>query len=529
MYALSNQNSDKNLINYDFLLDKCIELIAQNRFDEIMAEINDEEDENNRKKKIIEYFEHIEPTIADSLEQNTADINKIGMNLSNNWKHNILNFLKDLKSQTIPIIELPSNEINRAIAVFTSINEGGQKLSTFDLIVAKAAKGGDQESLSSRIGKQINENHIIPSDFNNTVPVDWSANFLKIYIDNTLNQAFKDIYLNMLSIFSHTDYGNTCDEKGNITIKSDLIKSKKHLSLTPAQISENTTISVESLIRAFCFLQVKCGIVNISDISYKLMVLPIAYALRDDKIWNDPKLVNKIEYWYWSSLFSGRYREGQNERSIKDLSLLHNWIKNKIENPFKDREEGVFKEGRYSDFETLSLQNEDLQKAVSNALLQYILSQQPKDLLPSNVDQLTLKAWDVAQEKNVTLNKQNESAIEKLEFQIKLHDHHIFPLATASNLSDSSSKLRNDKSNKLNSPLNRTYITATANNLISNKSPNDYLTELSKITTINHFIPSIDEYYKSFDNKEEYYLNILKKRFEKIQEKLIDELDKLKK
>lgn len=38
------------------------------------------------------------------------------------------------------------------------------------------------------------------------------------------------------------------------------------------------------------------------------MILFIVYVLRNDEFWNDNKVINKIEYWYWSLLFVGFYR-----------------------------------------------------------------------------------------------------------------------------------------------------------------------------------------------------------------------------
>ena len=49
------------------------------------------------------------------------------------------------------------------------------------------------------------------------------------------------------------------------------------------------------------------------------MVEPIAFSLKDDKIWKNEKL-NQIEYWYWSSIFSGN-TDGSNRR-LKILTVI---------------------------------------------------------------------------------------------------------------------------------------------------------------------------------------------------------------
>lgn len=79
------------------------------------------------------------------------------------------------------------------------------------------------------------------------------------------------------------------------------------------QINDNAEKTVRSLIRACAFLQLRCGSINITDLPYELMILPIAYCLIDDNNWSNKRVMDKVKYWYWSCLFGGAYRERQNE------------------------------------------------------------------------------------------------------------------------------------------------------------------------------------------------------------------------
>src|SRR5690606_37463473 len=126
----------------------------------------------------------------------------------------------------------------------------------------------------------------------------------------------------------------------------------KQLAITPDQVKENTEITIKSLIRACAFLQYRVGKLDINDLNYKLMLLPLAYILRSDDIWNSKASIGKLEYWYWSSLFGGSYREKQNQRCIEDIAALHEWLKFdnentketvERENPFINRHSKILK------------------------------------------------------------------------------------------------------------------------------------------------------------------------------------------
>jgi hypothetical protein len=136
----------------------------------------------------------------------------------------------------------------------------------------------------------------------------WNSELMGTFKDNKLANPIRDQYLNLLSIFSHTDY----DLFENW--KVDLIKKEKQLEVSPEKINDNTDVTMISLVRACAFLQFRCGKVNINELNYKLMLLPIAYVLRKDGNWNSKSSLAKIEYWYWASLFGGAYREKQNQR-----------------------------------------------------------------------------------------------------------------------------------------------------------------------------------------------------------------------
>jgi len=347
-----------------------LEKIAENRVDELKAEVED------GKRNIIELLQCVEDEIEYIVQNNQVDkILNAWSRLSARWSESILSYLNNLLDQEIPIIELPSDEISRAVSIFENINKGGTPLDTYDLIVAKAARNRNLESLTKRISKMLNNSITIPDSLWNgnygIKPTEWYPKNMDTVDDNDISKFFKNQYLNLLSIYSYFDYGNIQN------LKTEYIKRCKILDIEHDKINNNTEPVVKALIRACAFLQFRCGVINVKSIPYDLMVLPIAYVLLNDNYWNDKDIINKIEYWYWSALFGGAYREGQNEQCIKDIKELYLWITGN-DNPFKNWFNHILNDPGYSDEKVLLMddENHDIPSSIHTGILQYILSQQ---------------------------------------------------------------------------------------------------------------------------------------------------------
>ncbi|KGN00090.1 hypothetical protein Z969_10155 [Clostridium novyi A str. 4570] len=449
-------------------------------------------------------------------------IDEAWQELANDWVSDVKEFFENIENIEIPIIQLSKEEMSRAIYTFEYVNKGGTALSTYDLIVAKAAHDEKMKSLTDRIKNIIDQDIVLPDslvdNLKNICTKDWNARRMDVLKDNELCNFIKNQYLNLLSIFSYLNYESDVEN-----IRIEHIKKDKHLNLDSKQINENTEITIRSLIRAFAFLQYRCGIVKIDDLSYELMILPIAYILRNDSFWNDKKVISKIEYWYWTSLFGGAYRERPNEQCIEDIKKLYNWIVYD-NNSFIEREKRVLNVEGYSDYNTLIFNTEEkkIPKAIYKGILQYVLSKQPKDFIN---DDIYLNAWEIAYGKEYYFNIKGKS------MKILIQDHHICPLSNATKIGESSKKLRNKKGHILNTPLNRTYISSIANGLISDKKPEEYFKYVSQMAKYGHCIPSpIEEKYKVMENEDEnkYYERIAKQRYDEIKRDLELELEKLR-
>lgn len=485
--------------------------LARKRIDEIEAEIK------NGDYTYFQILGHIDPEIQEKAENGGQDeLTDAWSILSAEWSTNVTNALSGFLKLEIPVIRLPKDEIGRAVSVFSSVNEGGMKLDVYDLIVARAAQQSDEKSLTERILDELDDNLEVPLALkNNLIGFDvdfWNSITFELLEKQRPSKTFKNHFLNALSIFIYKSKGEQ--------IGADHMKMNKILSLKSTDINSNLKKVIKGLKRTYLFLHTKCGLVKLADLSYDLMALPIFNILINDDKWNCQETIKKIEYWYWLSLFSGRFRELQNTRSIEDLNMLELWI-NGDNNPFFAREDYVLNDFGYSDYEKLSGKLEaPAPGAMKSAILQFILSFQPTDFLRSE----KINTWDLSSKKDLRTDQERAQGDSPVYCEVEIH--HILPLAGSLSHSESSSVLREDKKHILNSPLNYTSILSHTNKRIGSKNFAEYKTSILDTAKGNHYLPDfIDRGNFSTDN--EYYEEFLKLRHEKIMVAIKDELSRL--
>lgn len=513
--------------------------MARQRADELRDEVGDDED------KIVELLQSTDVSPREALQRGDEDAINLAWNTkATDWAGNVADFLESLLDVKIPHTRLPEDEIDRGIAIFEQMNTGGTELDTYDLIVARAARHEDyrgEQSLSKRIAGQLGSNIELPDSLtdgahtDDEIPEDWSPAGMDIIEDNSPSSRIRDEYLSFLTILSDLEYGELEELTGDHT------RSKKIMDLSTEDINEWSSESVTSLKRALCFLQFRCGIVSIKDVPYRRMILPIGYLFNDDSKWNNTEAHNKAEYWYWTSILGGAYKYEKNRVSINDIEKLYGWVTEDIDNPFRDREDSFFESGdadeiseskNFSDLETLVGYYDDetesyvtAPRPVVDTLMHYVLSRCPKDFLPEDKNEVRLCPWRVA-------SGHKEIISDNEEEKINLHDHHIYPLSGATSLGDSSKDIRKmssskDQYHKLNSVLNRTYISDIANRMISDTKPEEYMQEIPQVSVVQHLVPTpFDDAYESLE--EEDYESILMDRYQKITDKLLEEIDGLK-
>ncbi|MBO8159629.1 DUF262 domain-containing protein [Thermosyntropha sp.] len=495
--------------------------IASRRVKELQAEVKD------GKKDIVEILKIVDPKIKEYVTNNENEkIEKAWLRLQTRWVEAVKNYLRSLLRQEIFVIIL--NDLQKAVSIFENINKGGTPLSVYDLVVAKAAKNNGlaasrvktadddfeededilKSSLTNRIINYLKEDFELSEAVREGISIagyedycKWNAAKMMNVVseDNTLSKVIQNQYLNLLSITVN------CGEDIS-RVKVEYIKKASILRLSGEQINKNTEYIIKSLARALAFLHFRCGIFNINEMPYELMFIPIAFYLGNDSNWEDIKVIRRLEYWYWVSLFGGAYRENQNFRVIEDLKnlnqFLHIFSIDADDSYLKSTYEKVLNYQGYSSREVLMRREEKtpVPGAVEKAILQYILSKEPHDWNKGGT--VRLGPWMAVSE--------------------DLHMHHIIPLGSVTKIGESADKLRKDKSHILNSPLNKTYITKSANNRIKNKSIDDYYKEFEEVKFYEHFVPPI----KGYNDKKSmnFYKAFLEERFNLLQNELKSEL-----
>ena len=483
---------------------RTLQVLAQRRSNELKARLLDE-----RPPELIESISNVRPDLDGQSSDEAAVAQALGA-VEQRWVQQVGAFLSRLTTTAIPIVSLPSEEVDRAVAIFEVMNQGGTPLTTFDLVVARMARLNPDRSLAQQLLEHVRGFSVEISDHfwatnAGPRPERWSASDeLGIAVDkDSLTSTFKNSFLNVLSILVHA-------ENGLDQLETDHIRKSAILSLSASEIDENWKDAAEAVLRSWAFLQLRCGIRVESDLRNKLLILPLAYAFRSPDSLQNRRAVDRAEYWYWCSTLSGTYTERQNDNAIEDLSKLTGWLSEDGANPFTTRHSRALRAEGYSDDKTLLREHDDAGVAsdVGIYLLSYVLSRSPVDLLG---DDIVLQAWRAEQE---------------------LEDHHIIPLSTATTLEQSARELRGKKQrpHPLNSPLNRTFITRKSNRKIAGMQVDKYLESVAAQPQLNHCLPDQEGFFRmeTDESEDDYYRRFLRRRLELVRTKLDEELLQLR-
>lgn len=351
-------------------------------------------------------------------------------------------------------IEMPEGSRARAIDIYENMNMGGLALSTLDLVAARVAKVS-QESLYDRIIKNLTSNKkynnsAIPDDVKTYLPMDYNASLsIKAVENNKSTKGCTDLFLELLGLYiNNRNYEVS-------KVKAIYSKSTEILRLSENDINIYCEKVCLALDRAFCFLQVRCGVQSLTDINYKIMVRVIAYIFTNDKWYKSEVVHKKLEAWYWSAIFSGEYDKDQSDRYENNLRSLLDSLQAK--KPMYDwiihMKENVLSTPYFSDCDFLLMEKKNEGRLPKDHLgkyfCQFYLSRPYSDLI-------------------------TDTRVVSVFADRKLEKHHIIPLGSVSSIGESTEKLRSDKTHIANSPLNFVFITDSTNLEISAKSLKEY-------------------------------------------------------
>jgi hypothetical protein len=435
------------------------------------------------------WLKHILRMIAISEHEETKDNIKI-----EEWIDSVIGFLveRTLKTKIHEIVLGNEGGMQIGISIFEQVNRGGVKLDVYDLIVARMAF--HRKNLTNEIGKTFEKRHAIISAIDNDTRKGLKIKDFGVWDnkDKMPSTQFKKAFKNCLNICVLKNNGNLA----NLSDKH--IKEKELLNLSKDDIYDNWKETVNIIFSVSQFLHFLCGVAKIKEIPYELLIVPlfVFFAKHDNQ--PSKKDIDKMEFWYWASIFSGHYREKQSTRVIRDSKKIING------DGFENMLSKVFKEDGYSDKDSLTRKKENgRQPQLDKTLIQYVISKNPYDFSKDNNE-----------------NKRTKISAYKIangEFNSQIH--HIIPL----NEIGDSKKLRKDLEHPVNSALNKVAISAKAN--LSILRIDDYKKSANHLNLQCNFIPKPND--KKY-NQEKYNLaDFLSDRFDLLEQDIKDHLERL--
>lgn len=262
----------------------------------------------------------------DSLEQTYA--HKIRTTIKDDWTLSVLNFINQLRSREIHFLELENSEFDRAINIFSTLNEGGTPLGLFDLVVARTALINDKNEKKDTIEDVFKREISIP------IAIKKEDNEISKFIPSSMKFISKDLVEKAVAEQLFTTNIIGCNTKYEFDANFELLLQLKKGKYNPKDIlnrkykSEDVrnyfNISVKGFLRTMTFLHYYIGIDQFKNVQYTKMILPITLCLMQNKVWNSPYLLKKIEGWYWYTIFSGGYKPGHDlgHRCFTDIFNL---------------------------------------------------------------------------------------------------------------------------------------------------------------------------------------------------------------
>ncbi len=386
--------------------------------------------------------------------------------LKQNWIDSVKSYFKDcLNELALNKIEVQNSNKARAIDIYSNLNMQGVALDVFDLIMAKVGKLTTKnfyEMMIEYIGKPIEyDQDLLSSNVQNWIKISGKqynnpAEIAKIISDkDVIEQTYINVFLNVLALIIAKKNRKSSEE-----FNPDVIKKEKILNLKEEDIFYNAEKCCLGMNRALFFFQTRCGIRKLGDINYKAQIAVIAYFFSDDKYFNDKRVHDFFEYWYWISIFARMYPSNQNVSILNELPRFENFFSGIIVSGspvaleyLHNHQKDVLNEKFYSNEETLTMckvnETDKIPPAVmTNYICQFYLSQGYRDFLTD----------------------ENLNFLYSDGFEI----HHLLPLGGNKKIGETTKSIRKDKKSPYNSPLNMVYITKKSNGLISDMDFSKY-------------------------------------------------------
>jgi hypothetical protein len=199
-------------------------------------------------------------------------------------------FVAKVNKYLFPVVSLKSNtSIASLCTIFETLNKGGQKLTTFEILVARFWKDGI--NLRTLWDKAV-EDYPVLEDYD--------------------VQPYQ-----IVQCISMITYPNaSCKREDVLTLKAN-------------DINDKWDLAVESMIYGLEILNQDCKILNDKWLPTAAMLGPLAAVLAiGESFPKTTKGVRKSQVvkWLWCSIFSQRYEAAANTRGEKDVNDMRQWF-----------------------------------------------------------------------------------------------------------------------------------------------------------------------------------------------------------
>ena len=470
LYLLSGDQKNQSLLR------KIIERISENVQVDIMQEYDclDKHKKEIFEKKVLTEYTWITCEKDENVGARDFFRNALAQQ-GREWVSGLNEYLHScLDSIQLNQLIVDNHRRDRAINIYENLNKGGITLGTFELIMAKYA-GVSQENYYDVVLRNMRKKRKYAREvFSDTIRRNTD---ICAYIDSdgyvatvelgclkdnneSIAPAYIEAYLNVMSLYSHVHDFNTNN------IKLDLIKKNKIMDVPAVDLNNYCEEIVEAMDLALFFLQMRCGVRDIKEINYKLMLVVISYILLNKRYRNRSEIYDYLEAWYWCSIFSGYFNSDQNINTITSIVKLIDSIENSNTRWIKNTlEPNIFCRNYFS--------NKDFLLYKINEGLSY-----PKEFLRDVFCQFLLAGtYRGIIDKNIIMNPFIRKKLEK---------HHVIPLgsivAPSQRLRKGEESKRGDNTYFLNSPINFVYITENENIAISDSSLADYTRDINDLS-----------------------------------------------
>lgn len=411
------------------------------------------------------------------------------------WTSAVLKYFNGcLQGIGLEEIKVENSDKARAIDIYNNLNQGGVKLGILDLIIATVGTVENKnfyEQILDALGADFKFAEAVLSsgmqalvqNLGRYKPFDLAGIMTQ---KGEMKKMFTSVFLDVLALLVNKRNGKTFSARA---VKGDaassyftalVTKEAEVLKLSAQDVISNYKLACEAIERALFFFQTRCGIREFDAINYKAQITVVAYFFSDDANFNNKKIHDLFEYWYWISVFAWMYPSNQKIEILSSIEEFESFIKSNASidsfRYLKNYRNDVLTRKFYSDKETLTMAK------VSET------DKYPPKVMTGYICQYYLSRGCGYKSFFIDKGKKQKDDI-NVFYDGKLEVHHLMPLGSDPNkkIGQTTKILRGKADNVFNSPLNMLLITKHDNALISDM---DYA-KYSSDADIQGVLPSL--------------------------------------